>query len=84
MKYLLIVLAIGLFGCDNRRPLTNEGTNNSYYNVELLFTHDKCKMFRFEDKGRYHYFTKCGQTMTEQSTGGKHKSYYEENIGENE
>ena len=33
--------------------------NNSTYQVEYLFEHEGCKVYRFMDMGHYIYFTNC-------------------------
>jgi hypothetical protein len=47
-------------------------SNNESYNVDYLFEHDGCKVYRFFDRGHYVYFTNCtGETvsMEEDSAG---------------
>ena len=34
-------------------------TNNSNFTVEFLFEYDGCRVYRFDDNGATHYFTKC-------------------------
>lgn len=51
--------------CGIERPLSQEApVNNSTYNVEYLFEHDGCKVYRFRDKGHYIYFTNCQGDVT--------------------
>lgn len=38
--------------------------NNETYNVEYLFEHDGCKVYRFSDNGNYVYFTNCKGDVT--------------------
>jgi len=38
--------------------------NNKTYEVDYLFEHDGCKVYRFYDKGNYVYFTNCEGTVT--------------------
>ena len=57
MKPLLALFALSLFGCV-QPALTVADTNNENIQVEHLFTHDGCAVYRFRD-GVYHYFVKC-------------------------
>jgi hypothetical protein len=47
------------------------------FEVEYLFEKDGVKVYRFEDGGRYHYFTTKGETISVQTEG---KNEYKENI----
>ena len=38
--------------------------NNSTYQVEYLFEHEGCKVYRFMDMGHYIYFTNCKGDVT--------------------
>jgi hypothetical protein len=80
-KILFIALCISTFifiNCHPQRsfPLTTQKSdNNPTYEVEYLFIHDGCKVYRFYDKGSYVYFTSCnGETtgVTTDSTGTKY------------
>ncbi len=43
--------------------------NNMSYNVAYLFEHDGCKVYRFEDRGNFVYFTTCiGETNYQQDS----------------
>lgn len=46
--------------------------------ITLLFNNDGCKVYRFEDKDKYHYYTNCTSTISIISNG---KTSYEETIG---
>ena len=61
MKYFLVILMTVLAdGCSYQIPLTKgESENNKTYEVEYLFEHDGCKVYRFYDLGNYVYFTNC-------------------------
>ncbi len=39
-------------------PVASSPSNNSQIEVETLFTHDGCTVFRFYDAG-YHYYARC-------------------------
>lgn len=58
------VLLIG--GCIPIAPVsTTQPKNNIGYDVDYLFEHDGCKVYRFSDRGNYVYFTNCrGETST--------------------
>jgi hypothetical protein len=42
-------------------PVTSTPSNNPKIEVETLFTHDGCTVFRFYDAG-YHYYAHCAGT----------------------
>jgi Domain of unknown function (DUF4884) len=67
MKILIpfIVLFMAT-GCATGIPLqTKESENNKTYDVDYLFEHDGCKVYRFNDRGHYVYFTNCnGEAIT--------------------
>lgn len=74
----LILLTLLFSGCV-KDGLSEQHTNNKEFDVELLFEHDTCKVFRFYDGGRSRYFTNCkGETMTTHSCGKN--CTFEENI----
>lgn len=60
-----------LLSCD--RPAQEvRPSSNSHVPVELLFETDGCRVYRFEDGGRDHYFAKCAvpaSTMSTESCG---------------
>lgn len=59
MKHLLLCLPL-LVGCYTERPLYKETpNNNNTYRVEYLFEHEGCKVYRFQDRGHWVYFTNC-------------------------
>lgn len=65
MKTLLVVvLLIVLSGCDVD-PVSQSNTNNKEIQVDLLFTHDGCNVYRFNDGGNNHYFVKCRDATTQ-------------------
>lgn len=80
MKYLLIVLAMFVIGCQGDAQETR-ATTNSEFHVQLLFEHDGCKVYRFYD-GRFIYYTDC-RGKTEWSTthtngkGGSHTIHHQ-------
>ena len=56
-KLLLPFLSIVLGGCA-AEPVATAPTNNANIEVDLLFEHDGCRVYRFRDLG-YHYFARC-------------------------
>lgn len=63
MKKNLSTLLLPLFlsACVLDRPpvSVNVPDNNKAYQVDYLFEHDGCRVYRFQDKGNYVYFTNC-------------------------
>ena len=68
MKQLLffaIISAIILTSCSVNEPLVRaKAQNNNTYQIDYLFEHDGCKVYRFQDDGRYIYFTNCTGDVT--------------------
>lgn len=61
----VIILATGFTSCYTGRPVAKQiPDNNQTYNVDYLFEHDGCKVYRFYDKGNYVYFTNCTGRVT--------------------
>lgn len=64
----MIGLAIGfLIGCEGK-PIQSSKTDNPNFQVELLFTHDDCKIYRFYDGGNAHYFVVYEKGCTRETT----------------
>jgi len=62
---LLAILLLGGYSCSVPNPLAStKADNNKSYEVEYLFEHDGCKVYRFMDKGHYVYFTNCKGDVT--------------------
>ncbi len=57
------MLVLLLLACP-QDPISTETTNNLNVPVEVLFNHDGCTMYRFEDGGRDHYFARCPESVT--------------------
>lgn len=68
MKIVAFMFIAILCGC-TKEPLKTGRTNNPNFEVGLLFDYGGCKVYRFLDEGRFHYFTNCGETMSPQSCG---------------
>ena len=79
---IIIVLGAMIFGACSNDPMSKERLGkDDVFEVEYLFEKDGVKMYRFEDGGRYHYFTSRGETIsTQQNSSGKTTTYHEENI----
>ena len=52
-----LLLLLSLAGCMTE-PLATVPTNNAGIQVDLLFEHDGCRIYRFRDIS-YHYYAKC-------------------------
>ena len=62
---VLIILFISLLSCSIQQPISSmQPDNNESYQVEYLFEHDGCKVYRFLDSGNYVYFTNCNSDVT--------------------
>ncbi len=58
-------LGVILSSCAIQQPIEKtKPENNRSYDVEYLFEHDGCKVYRFMDNGRYVYFTNCNGNVT--------------------
>ena len=71
MKKLFFLGITTIFGaCHIGTPITIEPPkNNNTYNVEYLFEHEGCKVYRFRDRGQYVYFTNCkGEAIVQRDT----------------
>lgn len=56
--YIVLILGSFLVGCEKPAE-QHTPTSNPHVPVELLFTHEGCRVFRFEDNGRNHYYARC-------------------------
>lgn len=62
---MFIVVSVSLFSCFSQIPLSSSPSeNNKSYQVEYLFEHEGCKVYRFLDHGHYVYFTNCKGDVT--------------------
>jgi hypothetical protein len=77
-----IMVGAIIFGACSNDPMSKERLGkDDVFEVEYLFDKDGVKVYRFEDGGRYHYFTTKGETIsTQQTSSGKTTTYHEENI----
>jgi hypothetical protein len=75
---VFITLGAIVFGACSNDPMSKERLGkDDVFEVEYLFEKDGVKVYRFEDGGRYHYFTTKGETISTQTAG---KTTYSENI----
>ena len=73
-----IMVGAIIFGACSNDPMSKERLGkDDVFEVEYLFEKDGVKVYRFEDGGRYHYFTTKGETISVQTEG---KNEYKENI----
>lgn len=56
-RILMVAIALALVACE-KPPEQTKAVGNGF-NVERLFTHEGCTVYRFDDGGRYRYYTKC-------------------------
>ena len=77
-----IMVGAMIFGACSNDPMSKERLGkDDVFEVEYLFEKDGVKVYRFEDGGRYHYFTSRGETISiQQNSSGKTTTYHEENI----
>lgn len=59
MEVKRFLLGLLLFGCDPTPAQKTTVTTNSAVNVDLLFEHDGCKVYRFNADGSHHYYVRC-------------------------
>jgi hypothetical protein len=64
-KLFFMFLFIALNSCYVGVPIKAEKpANNESYEVDYLFEHEGCKVYRFYDRGNYVYFTNCAGNVT--------------------
>lgn len=67
VRCFLLALVVLFAACRafQRSPIyTQTPANNPAYKVEYLFEHEGCKVYRFEDRGNWIYYTNCqGETI---------------------
>ena len=62
---LVLIISCGFFSCNHQIPISKvTPENNKTYQVDFLFEHDGCKVYRFLDSGDYVYFTNCNGDVT--------------------
>jgi hypothetical protein len=58
MKLPLLALFPFAAACVNE-PIASSPSTNRDVNVDVLFTHDGCTVYRFRDGSYYHYYVRC-------------------------
>lgn len=62
---ILVLIGTMMTACYTGRPVAQQVPgNNATYNVDYLFEHEGCKVYRFYDRGNYVYFTNCTGEVT--------------------
>jgi hypothetical protein len=54
----MVLVALALAGCAEE-AVSVSSSNNPNVPVSLLFEHDGCRVYRFKDAGRFHYYVTC-------------------------
>lgn len=70
---ILIAFLLILVGCHKESQTTVQSGN---FQVEFLFEHDGCKVYRFVD-GRTVYYSDCRGTLNSSYSSGK-STYYDD------
>lgn len=76
MKLILFATIAILVSSCKKQSIESSQTNNSEISVELLFEKDGVKVYRFQDGGRFIYYTDA-RGKTEWYSGGKNKTLHE-------
>ena len=69
MKKTLSLLVIGFLLVSCEKTTTETETPSELHLTTVLFEKDGIKVYRFFDKGHYHYFTSKGETISNQTNG---------------
>jgi hypothetical protein len=80
MKRFLLAGLLLLSACYSD-GLETRTTDNEKFKIEMLFTVEGCRVYRFFDAGRSHYFSRCSNTssaVTSTKDCGKGCTYPEE------
>lgn len=61
-RWLAVIAAATLVaGCSGEKPAQQtQPSTNAAIAVDMLFEHDGCRVYRFEDAGYNRYFARCG------------------------
>jgi hypothetical protein len=57
-----IVAAVSVLQGCSKEPVKVEASSNTSVPVSLLFEHEGCKVYRFEDGGKAIYYSKCRES----------------------
>lgn len=82
LSIIVGALLVGLSGCANN-PVSSTSTNNPSVPVDLLLEHDGCKVYRFSDDGRLHYWVKCSDKDSISDYQPEGKASYPDSIDTN-
>jgi outer membrane biogenesis lipoprotein LolB len=67
MRYILTLTIVLLTACTGEAEEKTKVSKN--FEVDRLFTHDGCTVYRFMDKGSSHYYVNCnGGTFSQASS----------------
>jgi Domain of unknown function (DUF4884) len=62
---LILIVSCEFLSCTRQIPVSKvTPENNKTYQVDFLFEHDGCKVYRFRDYGNSVYFTNCNGDVT--------------------
>jgi len=62
---LILIVSFEFLSCTHQIPISKvTPENNKTYQVDFLFEHAGCKVYRFRDYGNSVYFTNCNGDVT--------------------
>lgn len=69
-KFVLVgIAALFLYGC-KQSPESVQTVRADGFQVDILFTHEGCRMYRFLDGSRFVYYSNCvGSTQWRENCG---------------
>lgn len=76
LEVAMVAISVALLACGKKAEGIAQ-TTNSDVKVEKLFSVDGCTVYRFEDWGRYHYFSNCDGSISHTVNCGKNCRYEE-------
>lgn len=69
-RVCLLLTVLALAGCAKEGVGGVQQTDNREFQLDKLFTHEGCTVYRFMDAGYYRYWTDCrGKVETHHSCG---------------
>ena len=68
MKRAIATAACALVLAACSKPAEHSAPAGVGFNVDRLFTHEGCTVYRFDDAGEYRYFTKCDGAASSSSS----------------
>jgi hypothetical protein len=64
-SFMLLIASAMIVSCSIQQPISKTSPeNNRTCDIEYLFEHDGCKVYRFRDMGQNIYFTNCQGIVT--------------------